>query len=112
MPLFRRPDGDLVHDVPPYRRLMPLLMRTRNESAVYFEQHIDIGAAQAFLARKNGEIPGERLTLLHLLMLAIVRTLEERPRLNRFVSGGRIYQRRGIWLSFSAKKAMRDDAPV
>jgi hypothetical protein len=112
MPLFSRPDGDLVRDVPPYRRMMPLLMRTRNESTVYFEQHIDIGPARAFLKQKNAEAAGEKLTLMHLLMHAIVRTLHERPRLNRFTSGGRVYQRRGIWLSFSAKKAMREDAPV
>jgi hypothetical protein len=112
MPLFRRADGDLVRDIPPYRRMMPLLMRTRNEASVYFEQHIDVGPAMAFLEQKNRELPSEKLTLMHLLMQAVVRTLHERPRLNRFTMGGRVYQRRGIWLSFSAKKAMRDDAPV
>ena len=27
-----RPDADLVTDVPPYRRIMPMLMPTRTES--------------------------------------------------------------------------------
>jgi hypothetical protein len=36
------------------------------------------------------------------------RILNERPRLNRFVSGGRIWQRRGIFVSFSAKKQKSD----
>ena len=37
MPLFRRPDGDLVRDLPPVRAIVPYLMRRRNESAVYHE---------------------------------------------------------------------------
>ena len=115
MPLFRRPDGDLVKDVPPYRRMMPLLMRRRGDATVFFEQHIDAEPALAYLERTNGSRGppgGVKLTFQHLLMAAIVRTLVERPRLNRFTMGGRLYQRRGIWISFSAKKAMSDDAPV
>ncbi|MHC4392680.1 MAG: 2-oxo acid dehydrogenase subunit E2, partial [Planctomycetota bacterium] len=34
------------------------------------------------------------------------------PRLNRFVAGKRIYQRRGIWVSSSGKKQKSDDAPM
>jgi hypothetical protein len=112
MPLFRRQDGDLVRDVPPYRRMMPLLMRKRGDAAVYFEQKIDAGPALAYLERKNAGGRGSKLTLQHLLMHAIVQTIAERPRLNRFTMGGRLYQRRGIFISFSAKKAMSDDAPV
>jgi len=113
MPLFRRADGDVVKGVPAYRRMMQLLMPRKSESTVYFEQHLVIDDTLAWLERENaGRAPDERLHLFHLVLHAIVRTLAERPRLNRFTSGGRIYQRRGIWLSFSAKKAMNDDAPV
>ena len=41
MPFRWRPDGDYVGDVPPTRRIMPFLMRGRNESVAYFEQKID-----------------------------------------------------------------------
>ncbi len=91
---------------------MPLLMRRRGDATVYFEQHIDAGPALAYLERKNADTSGTRLTLQHVLMHAIVQTIGERPRLNRFTMGGRLYQRRGIFISFSAKKAMSDDAPV
>jgi hypothetical protein len=114
MPLFGRKDGDVVRDAPAYRRMMPLLMRRRGDASVYFEQHIDAGPALAYLERQNaaGGTVGVKLTLQHLLMHAIVQTIAERPRLNRFTMGGRLYQRRGIFISFSAKKAMSDDAPV
>jgi hypothetical protein len=92
--------------------MMPLLMRTRTESAVYFEQKIDVGPAQAFIEQFNADHPETRITFFHLVLWAVVQTLAERPRLNRFTMGGRIYQRRGIWISYSAKKAFSDDAPV
>jgi hypothetical protein len=110
MPLFRRPDGDLVRDVPLYRRMLQLF-GTRTASQVLFDQQIDVTEAQAWVRRYNESHP-RRITLFHLVMAAIVRALDQRPRLNRFSSGGRIYQRRGIWISYSAKKAMNDDAPV
>jgi hypothetical protein len=111
MPLFRRFDGDLARDVPATRRIMPFLMRTRTESAVYFEQRIDAEPGLRRLARLDADA-GVRATFFHLVMHAVVETLGERPRLNRFVSGRRIYQRKGIWISYSAKKALSDDAPI
>jgi hypothetical protein len=111
MPFWTRPDGDLCTDVPNVRRIMPFIMQKRNESAVFFEQLVDIAEADAFLERVRSE-HGVRATLLHLIIYSAARVLHERPRLNRFVAGRRIWQRRGVWFSFSAKKAMSDDAPI
>ena len=46
------------------------------------------------------------------MLRAIGKALAEFPRLNRFVAGSRIYDRRGIWLSFSAKQRLERDAPI
>ncbi|MEW5851719.1 MAG: 2-oxo acid dehydrogenase subunit E2 [Myxococcota bacterium] len=111
MPIFTRPDGTLARDVPAYRRLMPYLMRTRNESAVYFDQQLDLTRTVPFLQRFNMG-SSHRATVFHVFLYAAVRVMHERPRLNRFVAGGRIWQRDGIWVSFSAKKSLSDDAPI
>lgn len=113
MPLFSRSDGDLVRDLPHVRRIMPLLMRTRNESVVYHDTTYPVAAARGWLERFNAARPDEPpATLFHLFLWSCARTLHERPHLNRFVSGGRIYQRRGVFVSFAAKRAFRDDAPI
>jgi hypothetical protein len=113
MPLFRRSDGDLIRDLPHVRRIMPFLMRTRNESVVYHDTMYPVSEARAWLERFNAARPGESpATLFHLFLWACARVLHEREGLNRFVSGGRIYQRRGVFLSFAAKRAFRDDAPI
>lgn len=109
--LWWRSDGDLVRDAAPLRRVMPLLMRGRNEAAVYFEQKVDVARAKAFLDEFRART-GKKATLLHLLLFGIARVLHERPRLNRFAAGGRLWQRRGIWLSFSAKRAKSDDGAL
>lgn len=111
MPLFTRKDGELVRDVAATRRIMPFLLPTRGEATVLFEQVLDAGPGLAFIARWNAA-HASRITFFHLVVAALVRTLHQRPRLNRFTSGGRLYQRRGIWVSFSAKKALHDDAPI
>lgn len=115
--LFRRFDGRPVRDIPAYRRIVPFLMRGRNESAVYFEQAVDLTATLPWIdawnrgraERGDGDA---RVTVFHVVLAAIVRVLHQRPRLNRFVSGRRIYQRDGVWLSFAAKKRFDDDAPL
>jgi hypothetical protein len=111
VPFWFRADGDLVRDAPLTRRVIPLLMKTRNESAVYFDQSIDATRIEPFLADVRAST-GLRVTLLHVLMWCAAQILAERPGLNRFIAGGRIWQRRGVWLSFSMKKGMDDEAAV
>ncbi len=109
----RRPDGELVRDLPAVRRFMPFLSPRRNESLVYFAQEVDVEPALGFLERVNRDRRADRrVTLFHLLLRAIARTLEERPRLNRFVAGGRLWQRDGVYLTFSAKRSFDEDAPI
>ncbi len=110
MPLFRRPDGDLVRDLPPVRGIVPYLMRRRNESAVYHEALYDVGRARAWLRAYN-RAHAHRATLFHLVLYASARALHLRPGLNRFTSGGRVYQRREVSIAFAAKKEMKDASP-
>ncbi len=112
MSLWSRREGTLVEDAPPMRRMMPHLMPGRNESAVYFEQTIDVTRTLAYLERRNaGAAPGEKaVTLFQIVLAAMLRTFVERPDLNRFVVGRRLYQRRAIEFGFAIKRAMRDDA--
>jgi len=113
MPLFRRSDGDLVKNVSPVRYMIPFVMRGRNESVVYTTAQWDVTKTRAWLRRYNRSRKGkERATLFHLFIYACVRMLHERTGVNRFASGGRIYQRRGVTISFATKVEMSEDAPI
>jgi 2-oxoacid dehydrogenase/acyltransferase catalytic subunit len=113
MALFARPDATPVASVHPVRRIMPFLMPSRNGAFVLFEQQIDAAPARGHLARLNtGRAADSAVTLFHLVLRALGLVLAEFPRLNRFVAGSRLYQRRGIWLAFSAKQRLESDAPL
>lgn len=107
MPIWSRPDATAVRDASATRRMMPLIMPTRNESVVYFEQQVDVTALETAL-HSFREHTNQRATILHAVLWNIARIMAERPRLNRFVAGGRLWQRRGFWASFSAKKEKSD----
>jgi hypothetical protein len=88
---------------------MPFISPRRNESLVLFTQQLDVSGTLAFLAERNAAQPDSPpMTLFHLIACALTRLLDQRPRLNRFVSGGRLWQRDGIWITFSSKKQFSD----
>jgi hypothetical protein len=109
--MFGPHDGRRV-SVHPYRRMMGFLMRRRNESAVYFEQHIDLTRTLAWIESQRAKDVTSRPTLFHLILHSLASTLHERERLNRFTVGRRTFQRNDVFLSFAAKKQMSDDAPL
>jgi hypothetical protein len=110
----RRPDATLVRELSAVRQFMPFISPRRNESVVYFEHTLDAEYALAYLEQLNADRPPERrITFFHLVLHGLaVAVFHERPRLNRFVAGGRLWQRDGIWLSFSAKRAFDDESPI
>ena len=112
MAFGRRRDGVLVEDLPALRRIIPYILRTRTSSSVYFPQRIDVEDLLVWLDDANAGRPAaEHVTLFHVLVTAVGRTLLLRPELNRFVSGRRTYQHRDISVSFVVKTSMSDEAP-
>jgi hypothetical protein len=113
MPLFRRPDGALVRDLSPVRRMIPYLMPSRSGAVVFHDSVYEVSRARAFVQDWNATHPEQpKATLFHLFVWACARALHARPGLNRFVSGGRIYQRSEVAISFAAKRGFADDEPI
>ena len=111
MAFRRRRDATYVQDLPALRRIIPYLMPTRTESVVYFPQRIEVDRLLGWLEDSNADKPrDQRLTIFHVLVTAIARTLRLRPEVNRFVAGRRTYQHEEISISFVVKSSMTDDA--
>lgn len=109
----RRSDATLVTHLSTMRRFMPHISPRRNDSLFYLMQSIEVEAALEFLNECNRERPDDRpITLFHLLMRACSQALYLRPGVNRFVKGGRLWQRDGEWITFSAKREIVDGAPM
>lgn len=112
MPLFKRADGTLVKDLTPERRIMPYIMRRRNECAVYVDCPCDVTSAKKWLWAYNRAVEGEKCTFLHLFLYFSRFVIQEFPQIDRFVSGRRIYQRKASTISLSIKESLSIDAPV
>jgi len=109
----KRPDGRLVRDLSAMRRFMPYVSPRRNDSLFYMSQEIRAEAAFEFIEKKNKERPRSRpLTLFHLYLRACSLALLLRPGVNRFVKAGRLWQRDGEWITFSAKRKLVDGSPM
>jgi hypothetical protein len=98
-----RSDGVRVKDVPNYRKIMPFFMRTKQESVIYYYLQVPAEKAVEFAEKKSAEY-GIKVSPFHLVLHSIYKTHVAYPDLNRFVKGGVLWQRKGIWLSFSIKK--------
>ncbi len=113
MPLFRRSDGEQVTDLSDSRRIMPYVMRKRNDSIVFHTMQIKIAETRSWLREYNrSHGKNQRASLFYLFIYACAKMFNERPGVNRFVSGGRTYQRKDVWISFMAKKRLVDDSPL
>jgi hypothetical protein len=86
---------------------MSYIMPTRNESLVYFETFIDAEALLSYVAeaRKNFDVD-----ISHCLVATALVQLHQHPTLNRFSLGHRLYQRKGVFVTFSMKRKALDRA--
>jgi len=104
-----RKDAYLVRDQPALNVFMPHLMPNRTDCEAFINETIDLTNINAYLAKKNSENPVYKYTYMHVVIAAIVKTIVHRPRMNRFISGRRMYQRKDLSVAFVAKKQFSDD---
>lgn len=110
MAFRKRRDATYVRELPALRRIIPYLMPTRTESMVFFPQRLEVDGLLTWLAETNASRSAEdRLSLFHVFLTAIARTLRLRPEVNRFVAGRRTYQHEEISVSFIVKSSMADE---
>lgn len=102
----KRYDGRRVHNIDPFQRIIPYIMKTRTDSMNMFEDLIPCDSFDAYIREKNAE--GIKISYMHILIAAIVRLIALRPQLNRFVMNHKIYTRPKIWVSFVVHQTLRD----
>ena len=100
----RRPDAELVK-TSKFHELEFHIMPKRSESIIYFDTQIDITHTIEFLEEFNkGREEKDKLTLFQLYLAAGARAIALRPKINRFISGRRLWQRNQIIFAFVVMK--------
>lgn len=105
-----RYDGRRIRTLDPFYKIIPYIMKTRIDAQNYFEDKMEISGTEAFIIRKRKET-GERIAFLHVIIAAMVRAISQKPALNRFVAGQKIFARNEILISFVLKKEFTEDSP-
>ena len=98
-----RRDGRRLRHLQPMSYVIPYIMRERNDAQNQFEDVIDLTNIEKFLDEKHREGYTD-MTLLHVILAAYVRVVADRPAINRFVAGRRIYARNSIECVMDIKK--------
>ena len=102
-----RSDGRRIKTLPPFFKVIPNVMLSRDDSQVFFKQDITLKELDAYIEKKAEE--GIRLSYMSIIYAALVRIIAERPRLNRFAMNGSVYARNEIYVSLAIKKSLTDD---
>lgn len=100
-----RSDGRRIRSLPSMNYVVPFIMKERSDASNHFEDVIDIHAIEEFLEEKH-KAGFTDMTLLHVVLAAYVRVVSERPGVNRFISGQRIFARNSIQCCMDIKKEM------
>lgn len=103
-----RADGKELKKTTAIFKLMPNLMKERNDSQVLFSQDIITDGMDKYIKEKQEQ--GIKISYLDIVFTAINRIIGERPRLNRFCVNGRTYARNSIFMSRVVKKSLSDDS--
>ncbi len=105
-----RRDAALCRDVPGLQSIMCHIWPKRTDCEVYLNNTLDVTELMRYLQEKNAEHPDYKTTVFHAFLFAIGRMIGERPKMNRFIQGRRMYERFEISLSFVAKRRFADNA--
>ena len=104
-----RRDARLVK-APGLQTIMGYLWPKRTDCEVYISDKVDATELLKYLERKNAGHPEYKTTIFHAAITAMARMVKERPLMNRFIQGYRIYERDEITISFVAKRRFADGA--
>lgn len=105
-----RRDGRRIRTLPAMSYISPYIMKVRSDSQNKFEDVIDIARAEQYLDEKHKEGYTD-MTLLHVIIAAYLRVVSERPGINRFIAGHRIFARNNVECLMTIKRDMTLDAP-
>jgi len=103
-----RYDAELIPGRPDLTAIFPYLFKRRCDSLVYFNSVMNVEKTLEYIEKKKES--GGRITFFQIVLIAMIRTLRERPGLNRYIAGRRVYQRNNISVNFVAKQDFSEGA--
>lgn len=103
-----RADGKRVKGLDPIQKIMPHIMAHRHDSQNLTSYDLSCEPFDEFIRSEREK--GHHFNYMHIMIAGIVRSIATFPRVNRFIMNGRIFNRKGIYISFVVKKNLSAEA--
>ena len=104
-----RKEGYRIRTLDPFYNFIPFIMVRRSDAWTLFEEAVEITEIDRWLREKRRE-GYKGLGYLHLFIASYVRVVSQRPMINRFICGRRIYARNNIEVVMAVRRGMSSDA--
>ncbi len=104
-----RSDGYYLTKLDAIGKLLPYIMKERNDALVYFSERVELDKIEPFINDYRQKY-GVKIGFMHILIAALVRTVAAKPKINRFIAGQKNYARKEISVSFVMKKNLTEDS--
>ena len=105
-----RRDAYYLRDADSMHVIMPYVMSTRCANEAVMSKDFDISEVDRYVKKKNAENPSFKYTWFHVICAAVAKTIILRPKLNYFISGYRMYERKDIEIAFTVKRKFEDNS--
>ena len=114
-PLYKRrrgdrKDGRLLRSIEPIAIFSLYIMNSRNDANNYISDSVELSSIDKYVHKKRLE-GFEGFNAMYVLAAAYVRVVSQKPGINRFINGHRIYARNNIEVSMMVKKEMSLNSP-
>ena len=104
---FKRKDGQIDKSVDIFERIMPIIMKERNDALVYIKKEVPLDGMNEYIKKQKEK--NIELTYMEIIFTALSRVLKEKPKINRFVMSGEIYKRNDIEIAVVVKPKLEED---
>jgi len=103
-----RRDGKLLRNIDAMHFIMPIIFPNRCNNEAFVSERVDLTNLNEYLEKKNSDNPEYKYNLFQAIVTAILKTVTLRPKMNRFIADGNLYQRNEVSASFVIKKQFSD----
>ena len=102
---FRR-----VKSISPMAYVIPYIMVDRTGSQNFIQDSVEIEKLEKYMKEKQ-QSGMTNISMMHIMIAAYIRLVSQRPALNRFIRGQKVWTRKNVEVSLTIKKEMSLDSP-
>ena len=108
--VYERDTFHRVRGISPMSRIVPYIMETRTSSQNFIFDKINMPKIDEYIKEKQAKgLSG--FNIMHVILSSYIRACSQRPAINRFIRGQKIYSRKKVEVAMVVKKEMSLDAP-